>query len=319
MRKPSTKLIAVSLGVAGLGIFGFLALRHGKSRPVHPLASLPPVYQPQAPFPTKKQDLEALIETNKTSPDKLVQDRVGAARIRLGYLAANKQDWQSARATFQLAEREYKGTGAMSADFGGVSDQAAYQAAVCLVPEGKKAEAEAEFIKFMKERPLSPLAKAAFRRLERLNGGTPKPEWEALLQSDVSQEEAHVRFETSVCGPKTIAYLLPQLGKPPRDYKEIAKLAGTRDEGTTLLGMCKALKTLGVAPVAYKLNRQDLERANLPVILLQQDHYVALTKIEGEEATIYDTRFNEERQMKLPALDDPDYSVAAILFRPLAP
>jgi hypothetical protein len=318
MRKPSTKLIAVSLGVAGLGIFGFLALRHGKSRPVHPLASLPPVYQPQAPFPTKKQDLEALIETNKTSPDKLVQDRVGAARIRLGYLAANKQDWQSARATFQLAEREYKGTGAMSADFGGVSDQAAYQAAVCLVPEGKKAEAEAEFIKFMKERPLSPLAKAAFRRLERLNGGTPKPEWEALLQSDVSQEEAHVRFETSVCGPKTIAYLLPQLGKPTRDYKEIAKLCKTGDSGTSVEGMRKGLLALGITSFAYKLNRQDLGKAQLPIILLEQDHYVALTKIEGDKATVFDTRFGSEHSMKLPAEDDPDYSVIAILFQPLA-
>ena len=263
--------------------------------------------------------METLIEANKTNLDKTVQDRVGEARIRLGYEAAKRKNWDGARATFQLAEREYKGTGAMSSDFGGVPDQAAYQAAVCLVPEGKKAEAEAEFVRFLKDRPLSPLTHAAFKRLERLNGGKPKPEWEALLQSDITQEEARIRFETSVCGPKTIAYLLPLLGKPAKDYKAIAKLCGTADSGTTVVGMRKGLSALGIPSLAYKLNRRDLAKAPLPAILLDQGHYVALTKVDGEQETVFDTRFGSETVIKLPPIDDPDFSVTAILFTPLEP
>ena len=271
----------------------------------------------QAPLPTSGKDLISLVEKNRSNPDKIVQDRVGEARIRLGYLAAEKKDWPAARATFQIAVHEYKGAGMMASDFGGVPDQAAYQAIVCLVPEGKTEQAEREFIKFMKDWPMSPLTHAAFKRLVRLNGGKPKPEWEALLQRDQTMEEDRARLDISACGPMSIQHLLGLLGKPPKGYQEIAKLCGTKVTGTTISGMCQGLKSLGIDSYAYNLNRQDLAHAPLPAIILWGEHYVTATKVEGDLLTTFDTQGGKELTIELPVIDDPDYSISAILLRPL--
>jgi hypothetical protein len=234
-------------------------------------------------------------------------------------LSANKKDWKAARAGFQIAAREYKGSGAMSSDFGGVPDQAAYQAAVCLVPQGKTKEAEAEFVKFLRDWPESPLTSAAYKRLLLLNGGKPKPEWEALLQRDISAEDAKVKFETSVCGPKALAYVLPLVkpGVQHPDYKALAKICGTKESGTSILSMRSALGSLGVRSYAYRLNRADLSKTKLPAILLDRDHYVVLLEVGDRQAKVYDSRFESQRNMPLPAADDPDFSIDAIAFSPL--
>lgn len=261
----------------------------------------------------QEDSLRAQIARSAQSKDLKVQDRVGHARLVLGY-SESKRDMQAARTTFLRAAREYRGTGAMGADWGGIPDQAAYQAAVCLIVQGKKEEARREFVCFLKDRKYSPLAHAAYRRLVRLNGGDTTPEYEALLQRAVSAQEARIRFETSVCGPKTIEYLLPQLGRSRTDYKTLAKLCGTTDKGTTLEGMRKGLKATGVESYAYRLNRKDLASAPLPAILLESDHYVALLRVEGDRADYYDSRYKSERTSKLPPLDNPDFTANLILF-----
>jgi len=96
----------------------------------------------------------------------------------------------------------------MGADFGGINDQAAYQAAVCLVAEHKEKEAKSAFHRFLTEFRMSPLVFAAEKRLVRLNNGTPDPNDEALLLHDIAEQETKVKFETAVCGPKTLEYLL---------------------------------------------------------------------------------------------------------------
>jgi ABC-type bacteriocin/lantibiotic exporter with double-glycine peptidase domain len=155
---------------------------------------------------------------------------------------------------------------------------------------------------------------AAYRRLARLNGGEATPAQDALLQAAVAKQEKRIRLETSVCGPKTIEYLLTRLGRPAKGYKDIAKLCGTTDAGTTIEGLRKGLRALGVDSYAYKLNRRDLEGAPMPAILLEGDHFVALLKIEGGQALVYDSRYRAEREIGLPGLDDPDFFAAAILF-----
>lgn len=308
--------IAACIGVATcLVSIGLLTAVH---RPLDPV--IRKAFPPRTvvkPLPTSGQALKSLVQENRSNPDKEIQDRVGAARIRLGYLAAEKKDWPAARATFQLAVREYRGTGRMADDFGGVPDQAAYQAIVCLVPQGKTAQAEREFVQFMKDWPMSPLTHAAFKRLVRLNGGKPKPEWEALLQKDQTAEEDRARMDIAACGPLTIQYLLGLLGRPSRSYEEIAKLCGTKVTGTSVLGMRRGLKSLGIDSFAYKLNRQDLAHAPLPAIVLWGAHYVTAKRLEGNTLTIFDTVGGEERTIDLPSVDDPDYSITVILLHPL--
>ena len=194
----------------------------------------------------------------------------------------------------------------------------------CLAGEGKKDEARRGFEAYLRDRPLSPLAKAAYRRLLRLNGGESTPAWDRLLQADLAAQEKRVRFETSVCGPKCLARILgnPSPGGPPvagnggkaHDYRELARLCGTTDSGTTLEGMRKGLRALGHESWAARLDREDLASAKLPAVLLQGDHYVVLERIAGDDATVWDPRFASATRWKLPPADDPDFSVTALLL-----
>lgn len=262
--------------------------------------------------PLDAPSLQKFVRENEKKKDPKVQERVGQARLHLAYDAAKEGDFKAARAVFKETVRQYKGTGAMRADYGGVPDQAAYQAAVCLVADGKAEEAEAEFVRFMKERPLSPLVHAAHGRLVRMNRGESKRAWDELLQGAVTAQEKHIRFETSVCGPKAIEHWLPLLGKPKRDYKALAKLCGTTDAGTSLEGMRKGLRACGVETYGLEVNRADFNGLPVPFLLLEGDHYVLVTKVEPFRATVYDPRFNAEQRRDLPKLDSPDFAATVL-------
>lgn len=259
---------------------------------------------------------EAFVEEHKDSPDKKVQDEVAAARLRLGYLAVRTEGFQEARATFLEAEKEYKGEGSMGSDFGGLKDQAAYQAAVCLMGEKKSAEALAAFKSFIEKYQLSPLVHAAHRRLEIL-APDDQEKHDALLQKAITAQEKHIRFETSVCGPKVIGYVLDKLGKSPRDYKELAKICGTANTGTSLEGMRKGLKACGLSSFGYEVSRADLLRLKPNSILLLKDHYVALIAITPTHVVIYDPVKGGEDKFPLPKPDQTDYSIPVLTLEPL--
>lgn len=267
---------------------------------------------------TSKPDLQEFIAENKSSKNPKQQDLVTIARVRLAYRDAQNGNYREARRSLLLAESEHKGTGAESAEWGSLADQAAYQAIVCLAAEGLRNQAKRQFVEFMQKRPCSPLVHAVYKRLTKMDpSGTDY--YNALLSQAIAKQEDRIRFETSVCGPKVIEYLAKGelIASPKLDYKEFAKRCGTTDDGTTMAGLRSGLKSVGVESYAYKLNRQDLDRTELPIILLEGDHYVAMTAIAGSEATIFDPRFQAERTIKLPASDNPDFAVNAVLFHPL--
>lgn len=300
-----TLSIALGASVLAAGLSVFVVSHRGPAvRPVakQPAFSVPSLAQPEA--------LKSFVAKHEADRRPEVQDQVGAAKLRLGYVTARAEGYGKARAAFLEIAKVHRGTGAQSAAFGGVADQAAYQAIACLAGEGKTEQARTEFEKFMRERPLSPLVNAAYRRLIRLNGGESRPEWDQLLQSAITQQEKRIRFETSVCGPKCLEKLLA--GK--HSYKELAKLCGTTDDGTTVAGMRKGLHALGIESWAYQLNRQDLAKVALPAVMLEADHYVLLEKVEGDSATLWDPRDQALRTERLPSSNDPDFTTTLILL-----
>lgn len=207
--------------------------------------------------------------------------------------------------------REYKGAGKMSADFGGVRDQATYQAAICLIAQGKAKEGRAELIRFMKAEPLSPLVSAAAKRVTRLDGKL-QPEIEALLEKDQHQQEAEIRFATSVCGPKCVEKVLPLLGKPGVDFRLIAAKCGHSNNGTTCADLRKGLLAYGVKSFAFDLSAEDFSRIAGPAILIEPGHYRLLEKIEAGKAHIYDPKDESVKDEDLPT--DPQKPVSVILF-----
>ncbi len=175
------------------------------------------------------------------------------------------------------------------------------------------------------------------------------PADDQLLQSAISAQVKIIRFEGTVCGPKTLEYMLneglimaPAMSPtaphlfPPRersvssgepgerdsrepqksvlDYKHLAKLCNTDDKGTSIEGMRAALKTLGIESYGLELNRQDFNHLTLPAILLEGDHYFALLERHGTKLIVYDTLLKGKRQIELPALDDAEFRATVIAF-----
>jgi hypothetical protein len=252
------------------------------------------------------------------SKNPVVQDQVGTARVKIGFLAAHQKQWGQARSAFLEAAEKTKGTG-ITGDFGSVSDQGAYEAIVCVQASGNISEAKRQYKDFILQRPLSPLCMACYRRLKLLNGGHATPEMDEWIDSATRKREANDKFESSVCGPKTLAYLCDvgalHPGSSPHDYKSLAASCGTSDKGTTVEGMLTGLKKLGVTASAYRVNRQDLTRVSTPAILLWGDHYLTLLAVHERDMTVYDTTTHAERMMTLPELDNPDFYVNAILLK----
>ena len=170
----------------------------------------------------------------------------------------------------------------------------------------------------MKDRPQSPLITAAYRRIERIEGHEPPPNLQGLLQKDLSEQQATVRFETSVCGPKCIEHLI-QVGvlKANRKvgYKAIAKLCGATDLGTTVAQMKKGLDVLGIRSFGYELNPQDLSHAPMPAIALVNDHYTALLKIEDGMCTVFDPMIGVEEIH--PLTKETTSGITVLLFSPI--
>ena len=311
-----TQLIALCAGVVLVGA-AILAIRSNHPHVIVHAAERSRVVKPNLP---------SYIAAHASDPDPLVQDNVGESRLHLAFQEAN-ESWKTpkdaakkvaafakARKTFLTVTKQPKGTGIMDPDFGGIPDQADYQAAVCLVAEGKSAEAKAEFIGFMKMRPLSPLCKACRDRLVRLNGGKSTAEYDALLQTSVSAQEKVIKFELSMCGPKAIEAVLPLLGRPKQVYQSLAKLCGTTDSGTTVEGMRKGLKTLGIQSYGFELNAADFAKLQAPALLLRTGHYLVMTKRTNKKAELYDPTTKRTSSVDLPKPDDADFTATVITF-----
>jgi len=334
--------------ILGATLCAFLLLHHSNTpSPQHPNAER---RTPNANIPRPKEadrlytanpkaaapKYKEFIAKYKTAKDPIIQDQVGNARLKVGFLAAHQKDWTEAREAFLEADKQTKGTD-RTGDFGSVNEQGAYEAIVCLEAAGKKEEAKKQYTDFIRARPLSPLCMACYRRLKHLNGGVTTPNLDKLIDESTKKQDANAKFESSVCGPKTIEYLLrrqadkgdkaneadkispalqysstPTLRNP--SYREIAKLCHTTETGTTIAGMIQGLKAFGVNASAYQVNRQDLTKLKTPAIVLWGDHYLTLLKVNDRSIHAYDTRTRSEQDFPIPDYDNPDFYLNTIIL-----
>jgi hypothetical protein len=262
-----------------------------------------------------REQYAAFVAEHKQDPNPEVQDEVGAARLRLGYLETKINGFAAAHAVFKEAEREYRGTGTMSAEFGGIADQGAYQAAVCLAAEGNKAEAEAAFLAFMSDYTKSPLIFAAHKRLLRLDPSK-RQAYDQALSLAREKQEKDLRMALAMCGPLSIAYLQDPTSSPDPDrLKTLAKLCGTTEGGTTMQGMQDALQSLGFKPSAMLLNRKDFASLQTPAIWLLEGHYLVLERMSASRADVYDPLLRSRRAIALPSLADTQFSASVLIIQ----
>ena len=300
-------------GVAGL-VTGLLLAGLYRPGPVEPVLAK----KADAPRKLTLADLSKAVARGESSPDPLIKRAGIRAQMQLASQDAIRKDYSSAREKYADAEKkalELKVPGEkepMDPAFGSQSDQGAYQAIVCLAAEGHKDEALNQFRKFIKERPLSPLCKAAHERIVRLVGKA-TAEDDALFQSAIDAQDKDARYEMAMCGPKVLERILPLLGKENVGYLELAKECGTTSErGTTMDGLRRALRSRGVESVGLELNRSDFAKLVCPVVLLSTDHYVAVLEIKESSVRVYDPRYNAEITQTLPPMTDANFRATVL-------
>ncbi len=302
--------IAVISGVVVLGC-AYLTFKAVPSDQT-PLVSARDVMAQSGSLASRKDALGAYVKQNASAPDERVQDAVTQARMKMAYLAVEEKQPEVARQQFLEAEKQHAGSDTLDPAFGSQPDQARYQATNCLMLEGKQDQAKAEYLDFLKDRPLSPLVFAVHKRLTKLlSENEPREEIDRLLQLAVDKQAAHARREMSLCGPRAIVEYAERAGLKA-DEDDLRKVCGTTDEGTTLEGMVKGLESIGVKSDGYLVNRVDFQRRAMPFMWLESSHYVLVTQVTDTEATVYDPMIKGERKVKLPLPTDKSFTATIL-------
>lgn len=261
--------------------------------------------------------LNSLVEEHKDSKDPEKQDLVAEARIRSGYILAQEGEFDQAKKSFDVAADEYRGTGAIEPGYGSLDDQAAYQAAVCLAADGKTEEAEKAFLDFLKNRPLSPLVHAVHRRLVKaLKPGESRESLDTLLQTAMTKQEEWSKRELANCGPRVIEYYAKHFLGKEVDFDALRKSCGTDDDGTSMAGMAKGFEGLSVRAVGMELSYKDIHSLEFPAVLLHEDHYVLLLKIEDKKLHYYDPMYKSRQSAALPTKNQDSFLATVLALRP---
>jgi len=264
---------------------------------------------------TAEEQLGSLVRKYEASHDADTQDEVTAARMTMGYAAANRGDMEAAREHFLQAEEQHAGTDGSSPGFGTLPDQAAYQAIVALQAGGKTNEAVKEYERYLTDRPSSPLIHAVHRRLKMLVPEDEMPKYDGMLQAAITQREQQQRADLAKCGPKAIVYLLKTLNMPATKEDEISKACGTDLTGTNMTGMVAGLKSVGLQGKGMLLNWDDFRKESKPLVWLYSSHYVVVLQVErGGSATIYDPLYGTQRQIAVPDARSGAFEARCILI-----
>lgn len=279
-----------------------------------------------AKIPTSVAELDTRISSFENPERPIVQDQIAALRMDSAYQIAKHEGYGAARKVFKQTVASYKGTQVRDESYGTIPDQAAYQAAVCLEADGKKAEAIAEYTAYLTQRPRSPLCHGVHRRLSKLDPKN-QAKYDQMLQNCVTAREKFIREEMAMCGPKVIAYLAEQLKFEAAEFKgvpiselqrKIASKIGTSEEGTTLSQLQTGFRLFGIGSSGQLLNSIDFHKEQTPFVLLGDSHYQLVIEKDAESAVVYDPMTSSQKRMQLPKISDAEFS-ANILRLNFAP
>jgi hypothetical protein len=312
MKMSSLVLGGLLLGVGGVTVYSWKLqqdrLAEGNLTPIQKLAQAESLSSKE-----KRGYLEGFVSKNSVVRDEAIQDAVTSARMRLAYLDAAEQKPEEARKQFLEAEKQHAGTDSLDPNYGAMTDQARYQAINCLMLEKKKAEAKKEYLAFLKDRPLSPLVFGVHKRLlKMLEVNETRDGIDQLLQVAVDKQAANNKRELALCGPRCIEKLLELKMKPKVALEEIERNCMTSDDGTTMSGMQKGLKAFGIESEGMLVNFTDFNRAVLPFIWLDKQHYVLVHTRKMGKVVVYDPFIRNDREV---SVSDKDASFSATILK----
>ena len=103
------------------------------------------------------------------------------------------------------------------------------------------------------------------------------------------------------CGPRALL-LACQKMDTPATLEALRRAAGTTSSGTSLAGLTKAAKSVGLKARGVQMDRDALARLSDPAVAwVEGNHYVAVLSVEGETATVHDP--NKARKEDVPLAD----------------
>ena len=104
-------------------------------------------------------------------------------------------------------------------------------------------------------------------------------------------------ISSSDCGPRALLLVCDTL-QVPASLRQLTKVAGTTKEGTTLAGLEKAAKSVGLQATGVQMDRDALKHLTQSAVAwLDGNHYVAVLAVDGDTATIHDPNDKETKQI----------------------
>ena len=250
----------------------------------------------------KYKDAEAaslrVIDSSSKSTNPAVKKDAVRARYVLAFSAARRKDMKEAQARFAVLRDEASklpDKGKQDASPGQMeptlTEEGAYQHAVCTAALGDKKAAEEEYLKFMRDYPESPLINGCVMRIERLHGGHPpkyaEDAWQQAQKVAMERQKTRQK-EQSMCGPECLAELLRRKGEKA-DVKTLAKEMKTSETGTSLQSLAETAKKHGYTPKGLQLTPKGLNKQKLPLIaIIMPGHFVIVEKANLLGVTIWD-------------------------------
>jgi len=165
-----------------------------------------------------------------------------------------------------------------------LEEEAAYEAVCCLQGEGKRQEAEAGYLQFLRDYPQSILIHGATLRLRWLHHGNLSGQAEALWRAD---EHAQILAEAE-CAPACLAEVLRRQGR----WVSVGRLAQamhTGEHGTSLAALAEVAQKEGLHPKGLQLSWQGLMRQPRPLIAwVAPQHFVVVTQVKADGVRVWD-------------------------------
>jgi hypothetical protein len=181
------------------------------------------------------------------------------------------------------------------ASLGSIRSTAEYQRAKTAFSRGQRAEAKKLLLALARKTAFDAAARQFLERQIALCDSSLK------LPEAPSTKPARIPVAFVECGPKALKIAAEVLGVSS-DVAQLRKSAGTTSEGTSLAGLEKAAKSVGLRAESLQVDKDALAQIQTPAVAwLDGNHFVALLGVSRDSATLHDP--NDGKQKEMPLLE----------------
>jgi hypothetical protein len=179
------------------------------------------------------------------------------------------------------------------ASIGSIRSTDEYRGAKKAFSQGKQAEAKKLLLALSQKPGLEDLDRAFLERQIAFCDSSKK------LPEAPPVKPARTPIAFVECGPQALKIAAERLGVSA-DVAKLRESAGTTAEGTSLNGLEKAAKSVGLKAESLQVDKDALAQIQTPAVAwLDGNHFVALLEVGRDSATLHDPNDGKEKEMPL--------------------